>query len=144
MQTDMSSAQQMNAASEGFALGLLICGYDSLLFDQPGANTLAARSAFQIAWGRWKYHARFPHVTHKLRGRGKLNEDRVMTWATVRRNNRVCYWDDYDVYVRDGYRNERDFEKMALNIDGDLPASAWRELASLFLKELHVPEINAD
>ncbi|WP_040841265.1 hypothetical protein [Nocardia brevicatena] len=55
MSTKLTPARQRNAASEGAALGLLMCDRITLPFDKIGVDL-----AFESAWRDWSHTAKFP------------------------------------------------------------------------------------
>src|SRR4051812_527720 len=82
----LTPARQRNAVSEGMALGLLMCGHDSL-----SDNKLRLDLAFNGAWRSWTYRTRFPQVNTDLtRGREGV---RIMTRADARKQVLVLYWE---------------------------------------------------
>lgn len=56
--TNLSEARQRNAVSEGFALGLMMCGYDSLRISNFTGTDVNLSIAY--AWRHWEYTTRFP------------------------------------------------------------------------------------
>ncbi|WP_127362863.1 hypothetical protein [Brevibacterium aurantiacum] len=132
----LSGPQQRNVVSEGFALGLLMNGTDQLPKD-----TIKVGFAFAGAWREWRHSSALSQVTTDLRS--GLNEYIAITRADERKQTFALYWVRYEntwtVFSRsDDFDagNPSDLEFAARTINGDLPATAWAELARTFLERL--------
>lgn len=129
----LTSARQRNAVSEGMALGLLMCGHDSLPYDK-----LRLDLAFSGAWQSWTYRTRFPQVdTDLTKG---LDGVRAMTRADADKQVTVLYWEQNGGTFRICVRqpdwtpdNPDDLDFAAKVIDGGVPLTGWEELAREFL-----------
>ncbi|RIJ70567.1 hypothetical protein D1871_18445 [Nakamurella silvestris] len=117
------------------ALGLVMCGRDSLPFDK-----VAVDLAFVGTWRSWPYSSRFPQVTTDV-SKG-LDGTRAMTRADERKHVWNLYWDtsggELAVYPRNQWADgEIDADVVAGTIDGDVPADGWRQLAEGFLERFN-------
>lgn len=115
-------ARLENAFSEGVALGVLMCGRDSIPRDKGNVEL-----AFRRAWRRWPHQSRFPFVSSPRR----QDEFLQMTHADYRKHTFGLYWDDYAVASRNEY-DEVDFDFIASLVDEEIPATAWQELMQSF------------
>jgi len=127
----ISPTRQRNAASEGMALGLLMCGRDALPFKKVEVDL-----AFGGAWRRWAYRGRFPQVSTDLE---KGLDGLAMTRADERKNVLNLYWEtsgrELVIRARSQWADEQiDPHVVADSIDGDVPAEGWRDLAAEFLQ----------
>lgn len=130
----ITPARQRNAASEGMALGLVMCDRNALQWDKLGVDL-----SFAGAWRAWSYRQRFPQVdTDLCRGRDGIW---VMTHADERKHTMNFFWDAGDselvIFPRPIWADgEVHAEEAASLIDGDVSATGWRELAADFLARL--------
>ena len=114
------------------ALGLLMCGRDSVPF-----NKLRVDLAFEAAWRDWAYRDRFSQVNTGLRNGSPGSS--VMSRANERKQVWNLYWDssggELVVYAHGQSENEDiDLRVVACSIDGDVPPAGWRALAEDFLE----------
>lgn len=130
----LTPARQRNGVSEGMALGLLICGRDSLPFDK-----VAVDLAFEGAWRSWTYRTKFPQVNTDL-SKGS-DGARVMTRADADKRVYALYWErggrTISIHPRqpEWTPNDRnDLDYAVEMIDGDVPLAGWEELAREFLR----------
>lgn len=129
----LTPARQRNAVSEGMALGLLMCGYDSLPFDKVSIDL-----AFDGAWRSWTYRSRFPQVNTDLT-KG-LDGVWAMTRADADKRVVALYWELDGGTFRISARqsnwtpdNPDDLDFAAEMIDGGVPLAGWEALAREFL-----------
>lgn len=133
----ITPARQRNAVSEGVALGLVLCGINSV----PSARS-RVDLPFESAWSSWEYCDQFPQVNTDL-AKG-LNASLAMTHADKNKRTRVLYWDTSE---RGKYRiaahqsdwdptDDDDVEYAVSAIDGGVPADGWVSLARKFLASL--------
>ncbi|MEU2043572.1 hypothetical protein [Nocardia niwae] len=134
MSARITSSRQRNGVSEGMALGLLLCGKDSLPFDKIRLDL-----AFASAWRVWTYRSQFPQVDTDL----KKGLDAV--WAMTRADSQkqvwALFWEqegaEFVIYARQqdwDVNNPDDLAYAAKVIDGDVPIEGWKELAQEFLR----------
>ena len=128
-----TSTRQRKAVSEGMALGLLMCGRDTVPFDK-----LRLDFAFVGAWRSWSYRARFPQVNTDL-AKG-LDGVWVLTRADARKQVSAFHWEHEGGQFRICVRqpdwtpdNPDDLDFAAELIDNDVPLAGWEELAREFL-----------
>jgi hypothetical protein len=132
----LTPARQRNAVSEGMALGLLMCGRDSLPYDKVRLDL-----SFEAAWRSWTYRTRFPQVNTDLSN--GLDGVWAMTRADADKRVRVLYWEDdgraFQICTRqpDWTPDAPDDLDYAVGmIAGDVPLTGWEELAREFLTRL--------
>lgn len=127
----ITPSRQRNAVSEGMALGLIMCGRNTIRLDKVMVDL-----AFEGAWRSWPYADRFSQVHTDLRnGSGGA---RVMSRADERKQVWNLFWDtsggELAIYSRPQWDDEDiDAEFVAGMIDGGVPAEGWRALAQGFL-----------
>lgn len=132
MNARLTPAQQRNAVSEGFALGLLLCGRNTIAFDK-----VAVDLAFEGAWRTWAYRAAFPQVDTDL-SKGK-DGVWVMTRADEKKQVWALFWEvDRDLAVcarsPEWHQDDPDDLQFAISvIPGDVPAEGWKSFAQEFL-----------
>lgn len=124
--------RQRNAVSEGMALGLVICGRDSLAW-----NKVLVDLSFESAWQSWGYRSRFPQVDTDIRN--GLDGVWAMTRADQRKHTSSLFWDtsggDLAIRPRAVWSDGKvDAARAADWIDGGVPPEGWRELAADFLR----------
>jgi hypothetical protein len=129
----LTPARQRNAVSEGMALGLLMCGHDSLSFDKFRLDL-----AFEGAWRSWAHRTRFSQVNTDLT-KG-LDGVWAMTRADADKQVTVLYWEQDGATFRISTRqpdwtpdDPDDLDFAARMIDGGVPLTGWEELARDFL-----------
>lgn len=127
----LSVTRQRNAVSEGMAFGLVMCGRYTLPF-----NKLAVDLSFESAFRRWSYASRFRQVGTDMRH--GLDGYLAMTRADERKQVHNFFWGREDgklcIFARSQWADgEIDPREVAESIDGDVPASGWKELAEAFL-----------
>lgn len=135
-QVPLSPTQQRNAVSEGFALGLVMCGRTSLPFDKVRVDL-----AFAGAWRGWDWRHRFAQVNTDL-SKG-LDATWALTRATEAKRTWAFFWDtscsaltiiarqsDWDPEAED------DVEFALEVIGGEIPLEGWVSLAQEFLRRL--------
>lgn len=122
--------------SEGTALGLLLCGRDSV-----PSNKVMLDLAFGGAWRSWDYASRFPQVNTDLRQ--GFDASRVMTRATVTKHTWALYWEQVRAswVIRSRTEDwdpadEDDVTYAVEVIDSSIPGTAWRDLAAGLLSHL--------
>jgi len=122
--------RQRNAVSEGMALGLLMCGHNSLRFDK-----LRLDLAFVGAWRSWSFRDRFPQVNTDL-AKG-LDGARTLTRADARKQVSALYWQDergkLQVCARQPNWTPDDPDDAVESIDGGVPLAGWEDIAREFL-----------
>ncbi|WP_436499621.1 hypothetical protein [Actinokineospora sp. HUAS TT18] len=130
----ITPTRQRNAVSQGIALGLLMCGRNSIAVDKVKVDL-----AFEGAWPRWTYRARFPQVNTDLANGS--DGIRVMTRADAGKRVHGLYWSNtgatmtIHTRVTDWTADNPDDVEYALEaIDGDVPLAGWEELAQEFLR----------
>ena len=128
----ITSSRQRNAVSEGMALGLIMCGRDTLPWDK-----IAIDLSFEGAWQSWQYKHGFSQVDTDIRHGS--DGVWVMTHADERKQTFNFYWDTSGREIAINARNvwadqEVDVDQAAQWIDGDVPAGDWHELATDFLQ----------
>ncbi|GAA1392746.1 hypothetical protein [Luteococcus peritonei] len=116
-------ARLENAFSEGAALGVLMCGRDSIPRDK-----VRVEMAFRRAWRAWPYSSRFPFVSSNRRA----DEFYQLTHADYRKHTFGLFWDGCTVVSRNEYDDEVDFGFIANLVDEEIPAEAWRQLMQDF------------
>lgn len=133
----LTRTRQRNAVSEGFAFGLLQCGYSSI--DFPQIHMTSVNTRLEDAWYEWAHRETFPQVSTDLRNGS--NAELVFTEADSRKGTWCYYWEDFQVFERPQIEGRQDvtLEEVADMIDGDLSAKAWKQLAIIFLKHLDLP-----
>jgi hypothetical protein len=132
----MTPTRQRNAVSEGMALGLVLCGRDSLPFEKVDVDL-----AFAGAWRAWEWRNRFPQVNTDLAN--GLDGTWAMTRATKSKRAWALFWDTSGGQLTVQSRQpdwdpaDDDDVDFALGvIDGDVPAEGWMALAREFLRRL--------
>lgn len=132
----LTPTRQRNAVSEGVALGLVLCGRDSLPFDK-----VATDLAFAGAWRNWDRRGMFPQVNTDI-SKG-LDGTRAMTRAAGGTQTAVLFWDtsggELTIYARQSDWNsndEADLDFALETIDGGIPLQGWVSLARGFLTRL--------
>jgi hypothetical protein len=132
----ITPTRQRNAVSEGVALGLVLCGINSVPFDKMRVDL-----AFKGAWRGWQYRSRFPQVNTDL-SKG-LDGVWTMTRAAEGKHVWVLYWDttgrELTIYARQSDWDPDDEDDLAYAlkvIDGDVPAEGWVSLAQEFLDRM--------
>ena len=125
----LTATQQRNAVSEGFALGLLICGRDRLPFDKVMADL-----AFEGAWPLWSHRHVFPQVSTDIHN--GTDGSLVMTRATERKQTFSLYWDrDRELIIQSRREGSDVVVADVLRVlDGGVPRDAWEALAAEFLR----------
>ncbi|WP_040693796.1 hypothetical protein [Nocardia vinacea] len=132
MSAHLTPARQRNAVSEGMALGLLLCGRNTVAYDKIGVDL-----AFEGAWRVWTYRDRFPRVSTDL-AKG-LDGIWVMTHADEQKQVWVLFWEndrELTICARQSdwdYEDSADLEYAVRMISGDVPAEGWKVLAQEFL-----------
>lgn len=118
------------------ALGLVLCGTNSIPFDKTRVDL-----AFEGAWRNWEHRSRFPQVNTDL-SKG-LDGVWAMTRASEAKHVWVLYWDtsgkDLAIYARQpDWDPDDDYDlTYAVNvIDGEVPAGGWVSLAEDFLRRM--------
>lgn len=106
-----------NEFSEGFALGVLMCGREELPTNKPMFEL-----AFNRVWRQWSYSSTYPFVG----ARGNKDEIYQMTHAGVRRGTMHLYWEGLAVQARG--EDDLNAKDIAKSINPEIPAEAWREL----------------
>ncbi|MGY5310737.1 hypothetical protein [Nocardia gipuzkoensis] len=125
-------ARQRNAVSEGMALGLLLCGRNTVAYDK-----VAVDLAFEGAWQMWEYRDQFPQVDTDLR-KG-LDGIWAMTRADEQKQVWVLFWEtdgELTICARQSdwdFEDPADLEYAIKMIDGDVPVEGWKALAQEFL-----------
>jgi hypothetical protein len=129
----LTPTRQRNAVSEGIALGLLMCGHDSLPYDKFRLDL-----AFEGAWRSWTYRTRFRQVDTDLAN--GTDGVRAMTRADRDKHVMVLYWEQDGGTLRitarqpDWTKDDPDDLDFAVKeIDGDVPLTGWEKLARDFL-----------
>ena len=127
----LTPSRQRNAVSEGMALGLLMCGRESLPFDKVMVDL-----AFEGAWRSWAYRHQFSQVDTDIRN--GLDGVWVMTRASENKQTYNFYWDwsgaSLEIHPRPRWAGESaEAAVVAASIDGEVPAEGWRALAADFL-----------
>lgn len=133
----LSASQQRNAVSEGFALGMVVCGYDSIEFDK-----VAVDLSFEGAWRSWSHRHRFSQVSTDLRNGS--DGCWVLSRVSVRSKTFAFYWGSdgrsLDVIARQhdwDVDNPDDVDFAVSVISGEVGLDGWVELARAFLDRLH-------
>jgi hypothetical protein len=124
----MTDAKQRNAVSEGIALGLLMWGSDHVEL----RDAVTWDRAIEAAWWKWKYRDRLLRVSTDIRQR--RNGLQVATRGRERNRVYNLYWErdcgSWFVRRRPPWDEDPpDFEMMASDIPGGVPADGWMELA---------------
>lgn len=132
----MTATRQRNAVSEGMALGLVMCGVESVPNERWRVDL-----AFSGAWRSWAYRDRFPQVNTDIRQ--GLNGSIAMTRATERKHTMALFWEadrELSIYSRDadGWEIEdQEAVDFALSmVDGEVPLEGWASLARDFLERM--------
>lgn len=128
-----TDARQRNAVSEGFALGLLMCGRHELPNDK-----LRLESAFRGAYEGWAYRDEFPRVLKDTGYGPGLDLVWVMLHGDSKLRTRNLHWErSPGLWTVVPNRTPLDgASDLARSIDGDVPAEAWSDLARAFLDDL--------
>lgn len=129
----LTPSRQRNAVSEGMGLGLLMRGRDSLPYDKTRLDL-----AFANAWRSWPHRSKFPQVNTDLAN--GLDETWAFTRVDAQKKTVVLYWRQearqFQICARQPDwtpENREDLDFAAEAIDGDVPLTAWGELAQEFL-----------
>jgi hypothetical protein len=135
----LSATQQRNALSEGIALGLAMLDRCEIPYEK-----LRIDLAFEHAWRQWpdEYRSKFSQVSTDIR-KG-LNGSLVLTHATEKKQTFLFFWErgrDLTIYARRGWDpddpDDPDDVRFALDIiGGDLPLTAWQQLAQDFIDDV--------
>lgn len=131
----MTVTRQRNAVSEGMALGLVMCGVESVPNERWRVDL-----SFSGAWAAWVYRDRFPQVNTDIKQ--GLNGSIAMTTATETKRTLALFWEvgrELNVYSREDSWEIDDQEAVdfALSvIDGDVPLEGWVSLARDFLERM--------
>jgi hypothetical protein len=119
------------------ALGLVVCGTDSIPFEKWRVDL-----AFEGAWRAWQYRDRFPQVNTDI-SKG-LDGVWAMTRATEGKQVWVLHWEtdggELNIYARHDNWDPDDEEDLAYAlemIDGDVPAEGWVSIAQDFLDRMN-------
>lgn len=133
---DISPARQKNTVSQGVALGLLLCGHETI----PN-NKVQVDLAFEGAWRIWPQAKTFITVDNALKKFG--GGMRAVTHADDHKQSWVFYWErtsaGYQIRARqrDWSLDDPDDIEYALEmLDGGVTAEQWRELAETFVTRL--------
>ena len=126
MRVAITPTRQRNAVSEGVALGVLMSGRNVVPSDRFSVGL-----SVEGAWRAWAHRRVFPRVDLDLRQ--GLNGEIVMARATERKQTFALFWEHtsngYEIFSRVEWPDGVDADYVAGLIDGDLPASAWKQLA---------------
>jgi len=134
----LTESRQRNAVSEGMALGLVLCGHESISESKASIDLSVVG-----AWRAWPYSAHFPRVDSQVQR--FLDGTRVMTHAEESHQTWVFYWSRSwppTICRRDPSWNAADpsdVEHAVNMIDGDVPADGWMRLAEDFWNRLVRP-----
>lgn len=130
----MTPSRQRNAVSEGFALGLVLCGYSWIEFDKMRVDM-----AFEGAWRSWRHKGLFPQVSRDLEN----GLDASIAFSRAKRQHKtwVFYWES-DGATLDVVRcnpdwdsgNPDDVAYAVEMISDDADRDGWKGLASAFLE----------
>jgi hypothetical protein len=127
----MTDAQQRNAVSEGMALGLLMCGIDRVGL----RDKVTWDPRIELAWRKWAHSGRFPRVSTDFQQR----MDGLAVATRGRKGNQVynLYWENdggsWVIRRRPPWDDDPpDFDLMASDVPGGVPADGWKALAEDF------------
>lgn len=130
--------QQRNAVSEGMALGLLLCGHDTLRYEKTKLDL-----SFEGAWRNWACMHLFSQVTTDLT-KG-LDAVHVFTRADATKKTFALYWDlggrELRIRARQSDWNVDDAEDLdfAVRVIHDaVTAEGWTQLAEEFLRRFEL------
>lgn len=129
---NISDASQRNAVSEGFALGLLMNGLDTISY--KNYHMTSVNLSLSYAWRHWSFRTRFPKVDRDFTNR--RTEHYIVTHASERHRTSVFYWDDYEIVARSNWSFPEEFEEAAGFIDEQVPAREWMKLVEMFVSRL--------
>ena len=130
----MTPSRQRNAVSEGFALGLVLCGYSIIDFDKVRVDL-----AFEDAWRSWSHKGVFRQVNRDLEN----GLDAYIVFSRAERGHKtwVFYWESdgisLNVVRRDPQWDSESQEDVAYAvgmISDDIDRAGWVELARSFLE----------
>jgi len=132
----MTTDDQQKAMSEGFALGLLMVGFNAISHDKPKVD-----SAYSMAVSKWEYRDLFPAL--KPYAKRTMDPYYFLTYADKRKRTFGLYWTNYDdghmIATRDGSDiDDIDADSLASVIEGGIPANGWKHLAELFVEKMYM------
>lgn len=133
----LTPTRQRNAVSQGFALGILACGYGSIEFNKVNVDL-----AFTRAFRDWPHQHHFPQVYTDLSR--SFDGARVLSRAGERQQASVLYWKSeggsLDVHARQSSfdpEDSSDLEFAASVICDEVSLEGWVELARGFIERLN-------
>jgi len=129
LSSTMTKARQETIVGEGFALGCVVVGRDSF-----NGQRMSIESAFEHAWRRWSYSARFPTVRADIQRNSLIG---IIARSPRRRSSGLAGWASewpLTPYVKESW-TPADVADLLTDKCG-VPFEGWRQLAQLFLDHL--------
>ena len=138
----LTKQQQYRTVSAGFALGLLMNGYNQISSDKPKTEL-----NFSAAWREWSHRNVLPSADQTISGARK-DRDLIGIITELDKDKRQPYvpfhWDAHalggaTVVIREAMdfdpADDDDANFFARNISDKIPASAWQQLARNFIEK---------
>ncbi|WP_152666792.1 hypothetical protein [Arthrobacter sp. YC-RL1] len=138
----LTKQQQYRTVSAGFALGLLMNGYNQIPNDKVKVELI-----FVSAWRQWSHRQELPAADKSIAGTRK-DWDILRIITDLDKDKKQPYvpfqWDEHApggprIEIRNATdfdpSNQNDTEFYAKNISDQIPVSAWKELAKNFLEK---------
>jgi hypothetical protein len=125
----MTKARQETIVGEGFALGCVGVGRESF-----SGQKMSIEFAFEHAWTRWLYRARFPAIRADVQRNSLIG---VIDRSPRRRSSRLAGWASewpFAPYVDENWSPEEVADLLAGECG--VPFEGWRQLAQMFLDHL--------